>query len=48
MGVKFRLPVLYFTQVMGFAMQLPEERLGLNKLCVDPMPALSKVLAAAS
>ncbi|MEM5788209.1 MAG: CoB--CoM heterodisulfide reductase iron-sulfur subunit B family protein [Syntrophobacteraceae bacterium] len=48
MGVQFSLPVIYITQAIGFALQLPAKNLGLNKLCVDPRPILSRVLAAAS
>jgi len=35
MDTKFRMPVLYFTQMMGIAFDLPEKELGLNKLCVS-------------
>ncbi len=47
-GINFRMPVMYFTQVMGFAMQLAEKELGLDKLCVNPRFILSRVLEAAS
>jgi len=47
-GVNFNMPVLYFTQLMGFALGLPDEDLGLDKLCVSPGPLLAKVLAAES
>lgn len=47
-GANFEIPVLYFTQLMGFAMGLPESKLGLDKLCVSPSLLLSKALAAAS
>ena len=47
-GVNFRMPVLYFTQLMGFALGLPDEDLGLDKLCVSPLPLLSKVPVAES
>ncbi|EPR33130.1 protein of unknown function DUF224 cysteine-rich region domain protein [Alkalidesulfovibrio alkalitolerans DSM 16529] len=39
-----RMPVLYYTQLMGLALGIPEERLGLDKLCVSPR----KVLRAAA
>jgi heterodisulfide reductase subunit B len=48
MKVKFNMPVFYFTQLMGFAMGLPGEDLGMDKLDINPWPILSKVLAAAS
>ncbi|MCE5333983.1 MAG: CoB--CoM heterodisulfide reductase iron-sulfur subunit B family protein [Desulfobacteraceae bacterium] len=47
-GVNFEIPVVYFTQLMGFAMGLPESRLGFDKLCVSPALLLSRTLAAAS
>ena len=34
-GTRFNLPVLYFTQMMGLAFDLPESELGLNKLRVS-------------
>ena len=36
------VPVLYFTQLMGLAMGLPAEQLGLEKVIVDPMPLLAE------
>lgn len=46
LGKNFQIPVLYFTQVMGFAMGVQERELGLNKLCVNPWPVLSRVKSA--
>ena len=43
MDTKFRMPVLYFTQMMGIAFDLPEEELGLNKLCVSPNGLMRKL-----
>ncbi len=43
----YRMPVAYFTQLMGVALNLPEEELGFDKLCVDPRPVLNKALAGA-
>ena len=43
MDTKFRMPVLYFTQMMGIAFDLPEEELGLNKLCVSPNGLIRKL-----
>ena len=42
----FRLPVFYYTQLMGLALGLEETELLLNKLNVDPGPALDKMLEA--
>jgi len=39
-GVRFRIPVLYFTQLLGLCLGLREEALGLKKLNVDPFPLL--------
>lgn len=36
----FQLPVFYYTQLMGLAFGLEQKNLGLDKLCVDPWPAL--------
>ena len=43
MDTKFRMPVLYFTQMMGIAFDLPEAELGLNKLCVSPNGLMRKL-----
>ncbi len=39
-GVRFGLPVFYFTQLLGICLGLREEALGLKKLNVDPFPLL--------
>ncbi len=39
----FRLPVFYYTQLMGLALGLEEKDLLLNKLNVSPGPALAKI-----
>ena len=39
-GEQLSIPVLYFTQLMGLAMELNEEQLCLDRLIVDPMPLL--------
>ncbi|MHB0912068.1 MAG: CoB--CoM heterodisulfide reductase iron-sulfur subunit B family protein [Armatimonadota bacterium] len=44
-GEKFGLPVFYFTQLLGLAFGLPEKSLGLERLMVDPRPALTEVRA---
>ena len=43
MDTRFNMPVLYFTQMMGIAFDLPEEELGLNKLCVSPNGLMRKL-----
>ncbi|MBI3362775.1 MAG: heterodisulfide reductase subunit B, partial [Chloroflexi bacterium] len=35
-----RMPVLYFSQVLGYAMGLPAERLGFKRHIVDPVPLM--------
>jgi heterodisulfide reductase subunit B len=40
---KYNLPVLYFTQVLGLAMGLPAEELGIGKEFIDARPALAKI-----
>ena len=37
---QYGLPILYFTQLIGLALGLPPERLGLDKHFVDPKPLL--------
>lgn len=41
---KFNIPIIYFTQLMGLSFGLKPEVLGLDKLFVDPMPFLSRVI----
>jgi heterodisulfide reductase subunit B len=38
-----RLPVFYYTQLLGLALDLPESRLLWDKLTTDPTPALRKI-----
>jgi len=42
LGERFSIPVIYFVQLMGLAMDLDPKRIGLDKLIVDPMPILAK------
>ena len=42
----FHMPVLYFTQLMGLAMGIAPEHLGLDQLCVSAGPLLRKMDAA--
>ncbi len=41
-GERISLPVLYFTQILGLAMGLRKEELGLRKLNIDPLPLLNQ------
>jgi heterodisulfide reductase subunit B len=41
-GATFNLPVFYYTQLIGIALGLDKNRLGLDKLIVDPMPVLMR------
>lgn len=47
LGTNYRIPVPYFTQLMGVALNIAEAQLGFGKLCIDPRPVLSKALASA-
>lgn len=42
-GVSYDMPVLYFTQLMGIALGLPDSELALDKLSVSPAAALQKI-----
>ncbi|MDQ7851060.1 MAG: CoB--CoM heterodisulfide reductase iron-sulfur subunit B family protein [Armatimonadota bacterium] len=42
-GTGFRLPVLYFTQLVGLALGIPPQRLGVGTELVSPAPVLAKV-----
>lgn len=41
----YGLPVFYFTQLLGLALGLPADSLGLDRLCVPPGPALARAAA---
>jgi heterodisulfide reductase subunit B len=41
-GERFGLPVFYFTQLLGLALGLPSQQLGLRSLLVDPLPVLAR------
>ncbi|MFP5259543.1 MAG: CoB--CoM heterodisulfide reductase iron-sulfur subunit B family protein [Acidobacteriota bacterium] len=47
MGTSYRIPVPYFTQLMGVALNIPDAEIGFGKLNVDPRPVLSKALSGA-
>lgn len=42
-GKTIGIPVLYVTQLVGIALGLGPDDLGLNKNCVSPMPLLEKI-----
>lgn len=44
-GTDYKIPVLYFTQMMGLAFGIPEKKLGFGKEMVSAKPALAKITA---
>ena len=46
-GTGFQLPVFYFTQLMGHALGVPSEGLGLWRHVVDPQPLMKLACAGA-
>jgi len=42
-GEQIGIPVLYVTQLVGYALGLGPEELGLNMNSVSPMPVVEKV-----
>jgi heterodisulfide reductase subunit B len=42
-GTNYKIPVLYFTQLMGLAFGLTPEEVGIGREIVDARPALAKV-----
>ena len=42
-GTNFKIPILYFTQLIGLAMGIPAKDLGFGKEFVDAGPALAKI-----
>ncbi len=44
----FHLPVFYFTQLMGYALGVPAEGLGLWRHVVDPQPLMGAAAAASA
>jgi heterodisulfide reductase subunit B len=42
----FDIPILFFTQLMGLAMELDREELGLEKLVVSPFPLMAETVDA--
>lgn len=43
----FNLPIIFFTQLMGLAMEVDRAQLGLEKLVVSPFPLLAQTVEAA-
>lgn len=46
-GTNFKIPILYFTQLIGLAMGIPANKLGFGKEFVSAKPALEKIRADA-
>ncbi|MFA4948398.1 MAG: CoB--CoM heterodisulfide reductase iron-sulfur subunit B family protein [Candidatus Krumholzibacteriia bacterium] len=46
-GTKFNLPVLYFTQLIGMAIGIPEKKLGFRRLAVKSTKTLKKYMVGA-
>jgi heterodisulfide reductase subunit B len=42
-GTKYKIPIVYFTQLMGLAFGVPENDLGIGKEIVSAKTALSKI-----
>ena len=42
MGEPIRMPISYFSQLMGLALGVPREKLGFNHVFVPPAPALTR------
>ena len=40
LGIKYNLPIIYFTQLMGLAFGYKASRLGFKKLLISPFPLL--------
>ncbi len=45
---KLDIPVLYFTQLIGVALGIPENKLGIQRLFVDPDPVISSKIGGAA
>jgi heterodisulfide reductase subunit B len=44
-GIQSKIPILYFTQLMGLAFGISPKKLGLNKHLVDTEPVVSRIPA---
>lgn len=45
-GRQFRIPVFYYTQLIAVALRLPQDAIGLSKLCVSPNSAFKAMRKA--
>ncbi|HAI20653.1 MAG TPA: hypothetical protein DCM14_01920, partial [Clostridiales bacterium UBA8153] len=45
-GRKFRMPIFYYTQLIAVALRLPQDAIGLSKLCVSPNSAFEAMRKA--
>ena len=41
-GVRYNLPVIYFTQLMGMACGFSSRQMGLDRMLVSPLPLLRR------
>lgn len=39
----FRIPIFYYTQLLGYALGIDDKELKFNKLCVNPRPVFKKL-----
>ena len=42
-GTNYKIPILYFTQLMGLAFGIPPKKLGFGKEFISADPALAKI-----
>jgi heterodisulfide reductase subunit B len=42
-GTKYKIPIVYFTQLMGLAFGVPEKELGFGKEIISVKPALATI-----
>lgn len=42
-GARHKMPIFYYTQLMGLALGLDEKTLGMDKLCVSPRNAINAI-----
>lgn len=45
-GRRFRMPIFYYTQLIAVALRLPQDVIGLSKLCVSPHAAFEAMRKA--
>ena len=44
LGRALNMPILYFSQILGYAFGLTDQKLGFKRHIVDPLPLMSKCL----